>query len=140
MSLLDNQPHSATVIASTALDALVLSSGAFNECILNNAPLAVSVMRGLVNRLRKANQKIASLALVSVYGRVARHLIEIAKESDDGSLVITKKLSSVALARELGASREMVSKAIKDFEKQNFIEKLDNGHLLIHERRVNVRV
>lgn len=139
MSLLDNQPHSATVVASSTMDALMLSSKAFNDCIMHNAPLAVSVMRGLVKRLRQANQKIASLALISVYGRVARHLIEIADVKEDGDLIIAKKISSVALARELGASREMVSKALKDFEKQKFIEKLENGHLLIHERRATVR-
>lgn len=139
MSLLDNQPHSATVVADSALDALMLSSKAFNEVIMHNAPLAVSVMRGLVKRLRQANQKIASLALVSVYGRVARHLIETGEANEDGNLVISKKISSVALARELGASREMVSKALKDFEKQGFIEKMSNGHVVIYERRATAR-
>jgi len=57
MSLLDSQPHSATVVADTQVDTLVLSRDGFNSCILNNNHMAVAVMIGLVDRLRKANQK-----------------------------------------------------------------------------------
>jgi CRP-like cAMP-binding protein len=135
MSLLDNQPHSATATAATQVDVLVLTREGFNSCILHNAQMAVAVMRGLVARLRKANQKIASLAMLSVFGRVARYLLEMAEETDDGQLMVRKKISHAAIAREVGASREMVSKALKEFEFQSFIHKLDNGHLSITERR-----
>jgi CRP-like cAMP-binding protein len=140
MSLLDNQPHSATVVAATALDALVLTREGFNSCILHNAQMAVAVMRGLVKRLRKANQKIASLALLSVFGRVARHVLEMADEVGEGQLVVKKKISHAAIAREVGASREMVSKALKEFESQGFIRKLEDGTLGITERRAKARV
>jgi CRP/FNR family transcriptional regulator, cyclic AMP receptor protein len=139
MSLLDNQPHSATVTADTQVDALVLTRDGFNSCILHNAQMAASVMRGLVQRLRKANQKIASMALLSVFGRVARHLMDIAEQDETGQLLVKKKISHAAIAREVGASREMVSKALKEFESQAFIYKLDNGMLGITERRSSVR-
>jgi CRP-like cAMP-binding protein len=140
MSLLDNEPHSASVIAETQIDALALSREGFNSCILHNAQMAVSVMRGLVMRLRKANQKIASLALFSVFGRVARYVLDMAEEGEDGQLVVKKKISHAAIAREVGASREMVSKALKEFESQGFIRKLDDGTLGITERRAKARV
>jgi CRP-like cAMP-binding protein len=135
LSLLDDQPHSATVIAITAVDALVLGRHDFGQCILNNAALAVSIMHGLASRLRKANQKIASLALLGVNARVAQSLLDSAVPSDEGHLVVARKISHSALAKEVGASREMVSKAFKAFENQEFIQKLDNGHLKINERR-----
>jgi CRP-like cAMP-binding protein len=140
MSLLDNEPHSASVIAETQIDALALSREGFNSCILHNAQMAVSVMRGLVMRLRKANQKIASLALFSVFGRVARYVLDMAEEGENGQLVVKKKISHAAIAREVGASREMVSKALKEFESQGFIRKLDDGTLGITERRAKARV
>jgi CRP-like cAMP-binding protein len=140
MSLLDNEPHSASVIAETQIDALVLSREGFNSCILHNSQMAVSVMRGLVMRLRKANQKIASLALFSVFGRVARYVLDMAEEDEGGQLVVKKKISHAAIAREVGASREMVSKALKEFESQGFIRKLDDGTLGITERRAKARV
>jgi len=90
MSLLDNQPHSATVVAETQVDALTLSRDGFNSCILNNAHMAVAVMCGLVVRLRKANQKIASLALTSVSSRVLSYLYNSAERSRDGHLVFPR--------------------------------------------------
>jgi CRP-like cAMP-binding protein len=106
---------------------------------MHNASLAVAVMHGLVDRLRRANQKIASLAFVSVYGRVARALLDSAQVDDSGQLVVSKKISHAALSREIGASREMVSKALKEFEKQSFIRKLADGTLCINERRTMER-
>jgi CRP-like cAMP-binding protein len=135
MSLLDELPHSATVVADTQMDVLVLAREAFSSCVTHNAPLAVSVMQGLVDRLRRANQKIASLAFVSVYGRVARALLESAEQDETGQLIISKKISHAAMSREIGASREMVSKALKEFEKQSFIRRLEDGTLRIVERR-----
>jgi CRP-like cAMP-binding protein len=135
MSLLDDQPHSATVVANTQMDVLVLGRDAFSSCVMHNAPLAVAVMQGLVDRLRRANQKIASLAFVSVYGRVARALLDSAELDESGRLIVTKKISHAELAREIGASREMVSKALKEFEMKSFVRRLDDGTLCIIERR-----
>jgi CRP-like cAMP-binding protein len=140
MSLLDNQPHSATVVADCQMDVLELSREGFNSCILHNAHMATAVMRALVTRLRQANQKITSLALVSVFGRVARYLISKAELSVDGEMIIKQKISHSAISREVGASREMVSKALKDFEAQAFIVKLDNGYLAVRERRKTARI
>jgi CRP-like cAMP-binding protein len=139
MSLLDDQPHSATVVADSQMDVLILGRDAFTSCVMHNASLAVAVMHGLVDRLRRANQKIASLAFVSVYGRVARALLDSAQVDDSGQLVVSKKISHAALSREIGASREMVSKALKEFEKQSFIRKLADGTLCINERRTMER-
>jgi CRP-like cAMP-binding protein len=140
MSLLDNQPHSASVVADTQIDALALSREGFNSCILSNAHMAVSVMRGLVMRLRKANQKIASLALLSVFGRVARYLLDMVEDVEADRLIVKQKISHAAIAREVGASREMVSKALKEFEAQGFIRKLEDGTLEITERRNKARL
>lgn len=135
MSLLDDQPHSATVVADSQMDVLILGRDAFTSCVMHNASLAVAVMHGLVDRLRRANQKIASLAFVSVYGRVARALLDSAQVDESGRLIVSQKISHAALSREIGASREMVSKALKEFEKQSFIHKLVDGTLCITERR-----
>ena len=39
----------------------------------------------------------------------------------------------------VGASREMVSRVMKEFEEQGFIETLENGGVLIRERRARPR-
>lgn len=139
LSLFDNQPHCATVVTTTQVDALSLRRCDFEQCILNNAPLAATILRGMAASLRKANRKIASLALTGVTTRVAHSLLDIAEMSDRGQLVVSRKISHSALAKEVGASREMVSKALKSFENQSFVQKMENGHLQINERRTEPR-
>ena len=78
MSLIDNEPHSATVRAEVQTDVLMLGRIEFARCLPENSSMAYAVMRGLVQRLRHADRKIESLALMDVYGRVARALLEFA--------------------------------------------------------------
>jgi CRP-like cAMP-binding protein len=132
MSILDGEAQSATVIADTPVDALLLSKDAFLHCIQNDAHLAVAMLRCLVGRLRKANQKIASLAYVSVYGRVAQYLVDTATESETGDLILAKKLSQVEMSQTIGASREMISQALKAFENQAFLQKMESGKFRVN--------
>ena len=139
MSLIDNEPHSATVLAEVQTDVLVLGRAEFDRCVGDNPQMARAVMTGLVKRLRRADQKIESLALMDVYGRVARALLEFASEDGTGNAVIRDKVSRQDLAKMVGASREMVSRVMKDFEEQGFIETRPDGSLLVRERRLKPR-
>jgi len=76
MSLIDNEPHSATVQAEIQTDVLELARVDFARCLPENTSMAYAVMKGLVKRLRHADRQIQSLALMDVYGRVARALLE----------------------------------------------------------------
>jgi len=78
-------------------------------------------MRGLVRRLREADRKIGSLALLDVYGRVARLLLDMA-ENVDGEKIVTKRLPKQDIAKMIGASREMVSRVMKDLQTGGYIE------------------
>ena len=97
--------------------------------------MAYAVMKGLVQRLRHADRKIESLALMDVYGRVARALLEFAQPDKDGQLVIRDRVSRQDVAKMIGASREMVSRVIKDLEEQGFIEVRADGVTFINDRR-----
>jgi CRP-like cAMP-binding protein len=88
-------------------------------------------MHGLVSRLREVDRKIHSLAMFSVHDRVARYLLENAVKQEQGQLVVIKKLSHAGIAREVSASREMVSRAMKSFESSSFIKRTESGKLLI---------
>lgn len=134
MSLIDNQPHSATVRADIQTDVLVLGRAEFARCLSENTAMAYAVMKGLVQRLRQADRKIESLALMDVYGRVARVLIDFAKPDAQGRMVIAGKVSRQDVAKMIGASREMVSRVIKDLEERGFIESQADGSTLIHDR------
>ena len=135
MSLIDNQPHSATVRADIQTDVLILGRAEFARCLSENTAMAYAVMKGLVLRLRQADRKIESLALMDVYGRVARVLIDFAKPDGKGHLVIEGKVSRQDVAKMIGASREMVSRVIKDLEDRGFVEQMTDGTTVVHDRR-----
>jgi CRP/FNR family transcriptional regulator, cyclic AMP receptor protein len=139
MSLIDNEAHSASVVADSQLDVLVLGREDFARCVSENSAIAWAVMRGLVERLRGADQKIVSLALMGVYGRVANVLLETAEPNVNGELMIRNKISRMDLAKMVGASREMVSRVMKDFEEQGFVQTLNDGVLRVWERRSKPR-
>lgn len=139
MSLIDNAPHSATVVADQQVDVLVLGRDSFLRCLSENTEMSHAVMRVLVQRLRKASENISSLALVGVYGRVAKVLLESALPDSNGDLIIRDKVSRQDIAKMVGASREMVSRVMKDFEEQGFIQLLDTGAVRVIERRSQPR-
>lgn len=136
MSLIDNEPHSATVRAEVQTDVLMLGRVEFARCLPENSSMAYAVMRGLVQRLRHADRKIESLALMDVYGRVARALLEFATDPGDveGEMLIREKISRQDIAKMVGASREMVSRVMKDLEERGFIQTQENGSILVKER------
>ena len=134
MSLIDNEPHSATVKAEIQTDALILGRLEFARCLPENSSMAYAVMKGLVQRLRQADRKIEYLALMDVYGRVARALLEFSSQDSQGNAVIKDKVSRQDLAKMVGASREMVSRVMKDLEERGFIETRLDGSLLVKER------
>ena len=139
MSLIDDAPHSATVVADQQVDVLVLGRASFLRCLGENLEMSHAVMRGLVQRLRKASENISSLALMGVYGRVAKVLLDSAEPDATGALMIRDKVSRQDVAKMVGASREMVSRVMKDFEEQGFVQLLDGGALRVVERRVHPR-
>ena len=133
MSLIDNEPHSATVRAEVQTDMLILGRAEFARCLPENSSLSYAIMRGLVQRLRSADRQIESLALLDVYGRVARTLLDMA-EMEGEIKVIRNKVSRQDLAKVVGASREMFSRVMKELEERGMIETQENGSVIIKEQ------
>src|SRR6266851_2824054 len=101
----------------------ILSPGAFfgEMSMIDKQPrIANLVMRCLAERVREADRKIGTLALMDVYGRVASTLLELAVYND-GKLMVGEKLSQQDLANMVGASREMVNRILKDLSDRGFI-------------------
>ena len=121
MGLLDDSLRSASVVTLEACELLTISKTDFKRSLAENFELSLNVMRGLVQRLREADRKIGSLALMDVYGRVARLLLEMA-EDIDGEKVVVNKLSKQDIAKMIGASREMVSRVMKDLQLGGYLE------------------
>jgi CRP/FNR family transcriptional regulator, cyclic AMP receptor protein len=121
MGLLDDHPRSASVVARETCEILTLAREQFAACLKNHFELCMTVARGLVKRLRYADNRIGSLALLDVYGRVAQLLLQ-ESEIIDGRRIVTGRYSKQDIARMIGASRERVSRVMTDLEQRGFIE------------------
>ncbi len=120
MSMIDKQPRSASVTTIEPSSFLVLTHVAFERCVEQAPRIANMVMQILAQRVREADRKIGTLALMDVYGRVASTLLELSVYSN-GKLMVGEKLSQQDLANMVGASREMVNRILKDLSDRGFI-------------------
>ncbi len=119
MSLIDDEPRSAHVIAMENSRLLVLRRDDFHRCLDTTPRIALGLLRALSKRLRQANSQIGGLVLLDVAGRIARLLLQLA-DGDDGS-VITAKLTHHTIAQMIGSSRETVSRTMRTLIEQDLI-------------------
>lgn len=120
MSLIDSQPRSATVVSMEPVHFAVITKADFERCLVHNPKIVSHILVELAKRLRSANRKIEGLALMDVHARVARTLIQLA-ELRDGEMVVDQALSQQDIANMVGASREMVSRTLRDLSTHGFI-------------------
>jgi len=133
MSLIDDAPRSASVITLEPCEFMAVSKEAFKAMLVQSPEVTMAVMRGLVRRLREADKKIETLALLDVYGRVARVLLDFS-ESVNGERIVKNKLPRQEIAKMIGASREMVSRVMKGLEIDGYIVPLPEGRLMLREK------
>lgn len=132
LSLIDSEPRSARVITMTPCQFSIISKPEFTNLLEKNHNITINLLQGLSKRLRDANKNIESLALMDVYGRVARTLLQFAKPVE-GKLVISEKLTQKDIANMVGASREMVSRIFKDLTIGGYIT-VASGTITINEK------
>jgi CRP/FNR family transcriptional regulator, cyclic AMP receptor protein len=129
MGMFGEQPRSATVAAVVPSDLIQIAKHDFRHAMEENFEIAWRIMGKLAERLRNADRKIESLALMDVYGRVARLLLDMS-EQVGGETIVTRKISKQDIAKMIGASREMVSRVMKDLGLRGLIEESDRGIIL----------
>lgn len=131
MGLIDGSPRSADVVANETCELLVIAKTDLMKALAENFDLCLNIMKSLVLRLREANRKIESLALMDVYGRVAKLLLDLS-EKEYGIRMIRRKITKQDMAKMVGASREMVSRVVKDLERSGYI-RVEAGRIILNE-------
>jgi CRP/FNR family cyclic AMP-dependent transcriptional regulator len=126
---LDGGPRSASVMALEDCRCAVVKRAELTPFIEKNPELALHIVRKLARRVRDLTENVRSLALMDVYGRVARLLLELA-EQKDGRMVISESLTHKDIASRVGASREMISRIFSDLSDGGYVRKED-GLLVI---------
>jgi CRP/FNR family cyclic AMP-dependent transcriptional regulator len=125
--MLDEGPRSASVMTLEASTFLVIPKDDLRQFLKDNPGFAVRLIEKLIHRVRALTASVKSLALMNVYGRVAGLLLELAEERG-GNWVIGERLTQQDIASRVGASREMVSRILKDLS--------DGGYIAVQRKRI----
>lgn len=130
LSLFDDEPRSATVMAVENSQVALLPRAYFFECLRGNPDIAIELLKVVIKRMRATTEKVSSLALSDVYGRVAMVLKDMACAQDDGRL-LTDSLTHQELSVMVGASREMVTRILNDLKR--------GGYIAIEKHRIEIK-
>lgn len=137
LALLDDAPRSATVIGVEPTELLVLPKAGFERCLIEHPTTAISTIRALTRRVRTLTEEVRALALLDVYGRLSRVLTQLA-EDQDGTLVVTQRLTHQEIASMDGASREMVTRILKELTVGGYVT-VGNGSMTINRKLPSAR-
>jgi CRP/FNR family cyclic AMP-dependent transcriptional regulator len=126
---LDEKPRSASVMTVEPSRFAIISKADFRGFLETHPNIGFHVIENLIKLVRGMNSNIKSLAMMDVYGRVARMLLDLATETD-GKLVIRDRLTQKDMAARVGASREMINRILKDLSVGGYI-KIEGGRITI---------
>jgi CRP/FNR family transcriptional regulator, cyclic AMP receptor protein len=132
LALLDGDGRSASVVTMEPCQFAVIERRAFLECVAAHPTMATPLIRNLSRRIRRLTNLARNLALLDVYGRIVRTLLDLVKD-EDGRRVIAEKLTHQEIANRVGASREMVSRIMKDLTDGGYV-RTEAGRLILSEQ------
>jgi CRP/FNR family cyclic AMP-dependent transcriptional regulator len=131
LALIDKQPRVASVMTTEPSKFMIISREDFLKCLSKNPEIAINLIKPMTSRMRMLAKNVSSLALLDVYGRVARILLEQSEEQ--GDVLVTEKLTQQEIADMVGASRAMVSRILKDLKEGGYIS-IEKKRITIHHK------
>ena len=121
---LDGGTRSATVEALEPCLCAIVPNAHVLSFVRENSEFAISLLQTTIVRARASTQAARDMALLDVYGRLAQTLNHLANavEGDETPKPIIPLITHGELAAHVGASREMVSKLMKDLERGGYVQ------------------
>lgn len=92
MAVLDGERRSASVIAADECTLIMLYRKSFMEILSQYPRIAIQMLIEMSKRLRRSNRHINSLSLMSVYGRVAEVILQLARDGGQKVGNVAKRL------------------------------------------------
>lgn len=118
--MLDGQTRSASAIAMTPVRLTMIRRADFERILGERPDIAFELIQSLIFRVRLLSRSVQGLVSLDVYGRIARLFAELAQPVD-GRRVIPGRLSQQKIADQVGASRSMVNRILKDLSEGGYI-------------------
>lgn len=117
---LDGGPRSASVIALEPTVCAVLTRHTVMQHLGEHAEFANDLLKRVIGRARFATESARRLALMDVYGRMRQLFAELAQPDASGRQVLAR-MKHHEIASRVGASREMISRVMKDLERGGYV-------------------
>lgn len=141
MSLIDGEPRSASVKAVSPSEVLIIRREHFIQQVRATPDLAMSLLVEMSKRLRKANRQIGSLAMLTVYGRIAGTILNLVEErgvrihGENGKMVtvIRNRPTQKQLAEMSGTTRETVSRVLSQLQKKGTLSLAGKDLIILEE-------
>ena len=124
LALLDDQPRSANVSALEETDLLMLRRTDFLQLVQGIPQIAVALLEELASRLRRTDEQVGGLALLTVHNRVAKTILRLAADrgvKSAAGIRIEERPTHQQLANMAGTTRETVTRALGQLEKDGYI-------------------
>ena len=118
--VLDEGPRSASVMTTEPSTFAVISTAVFKGLLVKHPEIALIVIKNLIRMARGLDQNVRSLAMLDVYGRVSRMLLDLAVEQGE-MLVVPEKLTRQEMATRVGTSREVINRILRDLTAGEYI-------------------
>lgn len=119
---LDGGPRSASVMTLESTTCSIVSRVAVREHMVEHPEFAFELVSQVIRRARLATETARNIALLDVYGRVIATLESEHGPANPEAPVLIAPITHQGIASRVGASREMVSRLLKDLEKGGYIE------------------
>jgi len=118
---LDGGPRSASVIAVEPTVCSMVARATLREQIARDPDLALGLIARVIRRARLATESARGMATLDVYGRLVRRLEALGVAGPDGARRVPEGTTHALLASEIGCSREMVSRLMKDLVRGGYV-------------------
>ncbi len=127
--MLDDGLRSASVMTLEPCRVAALSRHVFRDFLVRHPDTALALIKNLIRRTRSTNDQVRDLALLDAFGRVCKLLQSLAREVG-GRLIVEERLTQEEIGERVGASREMVSRVLKDLKTGGYV-RLENRRIVI---------
>ena len=125
MALLDGQPRSANITATEDSKVFILHRKDFANLLEKYPRISIKLLEELSIRLRKTDQRLESIALLDVTGRIATVLVQLGEEQGQKTpegVLIRSRPTHQEIANMVGTTRETVTRVLKQLELKGYIK------------------
>lgn len=127
---LDGGPRSASVMTLETCTCSVVSRSAVRDHLAEEPEFALDLVAQVIRRARSATETARKMALMDVYSRLINDLESYKGEASEDTRIKLDQITHQSIASRIGASREMVSRLLKDLEK--------GGHISLGVKRITL--